>query len=271
MNEKTKNSFQKTVYDYYNANKRSLAWRDNPTPYQVVVSEIMLQQTQVDRVAIKFPLFMERFPALDALAAAPVHAVLAAWQGLGYNRRALALHQFAQRVQAEFGGRVPIEPSVLETFKGIGPATAASIVVYAYNEPHLFIETNVRAVFIHHFFKKTDTVHDKELVPLVAATVDSKHPREWYYALMDYGTMLKKQHKNPSRRSAHYAVQSKFEGSDRQVRGLILKLLTQVPSLSEHEIVAAIPREESVTRRILSAMEQEGFIVFRQGYYTCRA
>lgn len=271
MTEKNKRAFQQTVYDYYNANKRTLAWRDNPTPYQVVVSEIMLQQTQVDRVATKFPLFMERFPTLEALATAPVHAVLTAWQGLGYNRRALALHQFAQRVQAEFGGRVPTETPILETFKGIGPATAASIVVYAYNKPHVFIETNVRTVFIHHFFKKTETVHDKELAPFVAATIDSKDPREWYYALMDYGTMLKKQHKNPSRRSAHYAVQSKFEGSDRQVRGLILKLLTQVPSLSEQEIVAAIPREESLTRRILSALEQEGFILFRQGYYSCRA
>lgn len=267
---------QEAVYQHYNTHKRDLAWREVTAdgtidPYYVVVSEIMLQQTQVDRVKIKYAEFLERFPSLKDLAKAPVRDVLAAWQGLGYNRRALSLHQFAQRVMSEFQGSIPSDPATLETFKGIGPATAASIVAYAWDRPTIFIETNVRTVFIHHFFPDEQAVHDRDIQPLVEQTLDRAHPREWYYALMDYGTMLKKKHVNPSRKSAHYATQSKFEGSDRQVRGLILKMLTQIPRLHEDAFYESIPRERTLIKRVLDDLEREGFITVRAGYYRCAA
>lgn len=265
---------QETVYQHYTNHKRNLAWRETAedgtiNPYFVVVSEIMLQQTQVDRVKIKYAEFLEKFPTLEDLANAPVRYVLAAWQGLGYNRRALSLHQFAQRIMTEFQSTIPSDPTTLETFKGIGPATAASIVAYAWNQPTIFIETNIRTVFIHHFFPNEQAVHDREIQPLVEQALDRTNPRAWYYALMDYGTMLKKQHANPSRKSAHYATQSKFEGSDRQVRGLVLKMLTQIPRLHEDVFYESIPRERTLIKRVLDDLEREGFITVRARYYCC--
>ena len=260
-------SFKDQIYSYYIEHKRSFAWRETSDPYKIVVSEIMLQQTQTDRVKSKYETFIQTFPTIEDLAQAPLAAIIAAWQGLGYNRRAQALQLLAQRVMSEYGGKIPDAPEELVKFKGIGPATAASICAFAFNKPTVFIETNIRAVFIHcHFPTRTD-VADAEILPLVAETVDKENPREWYYALMDYGVMLKKLHKNPSRKSAHYTTQSKFEGSDRQVRGLILKLLTQFPRLSENFFFDEVPREPEKIKSILGDLEKEGFIKHTQGMY----
>lgn len=262
-----KELFQKHIYEYYNLNKRIFSWRDIKDPYRVVVSEIMLQQTQTDRVKAKYEQFISSFPSLDALAGASIAQVIAAWQGLGYNRRALALQSFAQRVNAEYGGNIPDNPDILVGFKGIGPATAASIAAFAFNKPTIFIETNIRAVYIHCFFKGHAKVKDSDIMPLVEQTLDLANPRQWYYALMDYGVMLKKTHKNPSRKSAHYAVQSKFEGSDRQVRGLILKKLIEVPRLALEVLLEEIPREPEKIIRILEDLEKEGFIYSHNNIY----
>ena len=229
--EKLKSLFNNYLYNYYEKNKRSFAWREEITPYKVLVSEIMLQQTQTDRVKEKFDLFMHLFPNIYTLAQAPFDQVLAAWKGLGYNRRALALHEIAKNILLEENGTLPFEPERLVRYKGIGQATAASICAFAYNKPTVFIETNIRTVFIYIFFKNNDVVHDKELFPLVQELLDEKNPRDWYYALMDYGVMLKKKFGNFSRLSAHYTRQSRFEGSDRQLRGKILAVLL------EHKIV----------------------------------
>lgn len=213
------------MYDYYQTNRRDFAWREEISPYRVVISEIMLQQTQTFRVAEKFEQFVSVLPSFQALAQAPLAMVLALWKGLGYNRRARYVQQIAQKVVTDFGGMLPYDPAVLETFPGLGKATARSIVVFAFNKPEVFIETNIRTVFIHHFFSDMHEVADRDLMPLVAKTLDHEQPREWYYALMDYGVMLKKQFKNPARRSAHYTIQSRFKGSNRQLRGKILELL----------------------------------------------
>ncbi len=260
-------SFIKRIYDYYRDNKRPFAWRNTDNPYYVVVSEIMLQQTQTHRVVDKFDQWVATFPTIEALAQSPQDKVLATWQGLGYNRRALALKQLAQQVVQEFKGEIPNDPDTLVTFKGIGPYTASSICTFAFNKPTVFIETNIRAVFIHEFFPKEKEVHDNQLMPLIEKTLDKKEPREWYYALMDYGVMLKKTHKNPSRNSAHHTKQSKFEGSDRQVRGTILKMLISDRSLSEQDFIHTIPREAPKVKKILSSLEQEGFIRYNKGYY----
>ena len=206
-----------------------MPWRDVITPYRVFVSEVMLQQTQVARAMEKFPQFIKQFPSFKALATAPLNELLFTWQGMGYNRRALYLKKAAETVVSDYHGRLPQSPEELEKLAGIGPATARSIAAFAWNSPEVFIETNVRAVFLHNFFAGRSSVSDSQLLPFIEAALDKKNPREWYYALMDYGTMLKKQNKNPSRASAHHVKQSKFEGSVRETRGKIVKLLAHGP------------------------------------------
>ena len=252
--------FQKHILDFYREHERSFAWRNTSDAYHIVVSEIMLQQTQTDRVAKKYESFLAAFPTVQTLSQAPLSTVIAQWQGLGYNRRAIALKELAQRVVHEFDAIIPSEPDILVTFRGIGPATAASICAFAFNRPTVFIETNIRAVFIHHFFKGKTEVHDRDLVPLVAQTLDFSQPRQWYYALMDYGVHLKKTLVNPSRRSAHHTKQSRFEGSDRQIRGAILRLLLKEPCITEESLINEWQCEENRIQALLHDLEHEGFI-----------
>ena len=173
--------------------------------------------------------FTERFPSFADLAAAELGDVLRAWSGLGYNRRAKFLHQTAQTVVTDYGGVLPRGPEVLVALPGIGPNTAGAIITYAYDEPAIFVETNIRTVFIHHFFADQIDVSDKRLLDLVDATLDKERPREWYWALMDYGTELKRSVGNTSRRSQAYRHQSKFEGSLRQIRGQVITSLAAAP------------------------------------------
>ena len=326
IDQNTITSFQQFIWDFYHDQGRSFSWRNSAPavaksfllrqqvlrssqsevegfggqvggqvdPYHVVVSEIMLQQTQTYRVEPKYEQFIELFPDFEALAHAPLRSVLAAWQGLGYNRRGKYLQQIAQKVVADFNGTLPNDPATLETFPGIGKGTAGSICAFAFNKPTIFIETNIRTVFIHSFFQNQESVHDKELLPLIAQTVDTDNPREWYYALMDYGVHLKKLHANPSRKSKHHTKQSKFEGSDRQIRGMIIKLLTEHASLEREQLFQLIGKdlsailsvvasakseavgdgwealakeEEQRVVRILDELQQERLIDYKEGYY----
>lgn len=228
--------FEKIVWNFYTKNKRDLPWRKTNNPYHIVVSEIMLQQTQVARVTEKYKEFLKAFPTWEHLAKAQLSEVLQHWSGLGYNRRARYLHLIAQKVVNEFEGKLPNDPTILEKFLGIGKATAASIAVYAFNKPIPFIETNVRRIYIHHFFADGKGIDDKEIAPLVEKTLDRKKPREWYWALMDYGTYLAKTIENPNRKSKHYSKQSKFEGSVRKIRGEIVRQLLKHKSLTETQI-----------------------------------
>jgi len=252
--------FQETITHHYENFGRSFAWRKNITPYHIVVSEIMLQQTQTHRVAEKFELFIARFPDFATLAAAPFEEVLRTWKGLGYNRRAMNLQKIAQLVTQGYSGALPSEPEVLETFPGIGKATAASICAFAYNKPTTFIETNLRTVFIYFFYPTKTDIHDKELMPLIEKTVDQSNPREWYYALMDYGVMLKKTIGNLSRQSKHHTKQSRFEGSDRQIRGMILQALLDTPGVTQNMLIKRLDKEEERVLKILKQLKSEGFI-----------
>ncbi len=217
------------VWDNYHSHGRSLPWRDRTDAYAIVVSELMLQQTQVQRVIPKFETFMATFPTVQALADAPQSDVIELWSGLGYNRRARFLHQTAKKVVEDFDGNFPDTVEGLVSLPGIGVNTAGAVLAYAFNIPRVFIETNIRSVYIYEFFPDSADVSDAELVPLIEATLDTSNPREWYWALMDYGTMLKKQVGNSARQSKHYKKQSKFEGSKRQVRGAVLRLLINGP------------------------------------------
>ncbi len=253
--------FQKVVLGYYRDHGRDLVWRKTTDPYRILVSEIMLQQTQVERVSMKFPAFIARFPDFGSLADAPLPEVLLAWQGLGYNRRALSLQKCACRVVEEYGGALPPDPEVLVTFPGIGRATAASICAFAFNMPVVFIETNIRRVFIHYFFDDSETVDDSEILPWVKKTLYRKDPRTWYNALMDLGTDLKTTVGNPNRRSRHYTKQAVFEGSDRKIRGSIIRVLLAEKRLTQKAIIQQLTEEEDRVIRILKDLEDEGFII----------
>jgi len=253
--------FQTQVLSFYKRHGRhDMLWRHTDDPYRILVSEIMLQQTQVERVAVKYPAFIQSFPDAVALASAPQSAVIAAWQGMGYNRRAIALKKCAEKMVNEYGGTLPRDPEVLAAFPGIGPATASSICAFAFNLPVVFIETNIRRVFIHFFFPGTEAVTDKEILPLVERALDRENPHVWYWALMDLGTDLKKRVPNPNRKSTGYTKQAPFEGSDRRIRGMILKFLIGNVPAREKAIVDCVHEEPARVRRILMVLEKEGFI-----------
>lgn len=267
------------------AHYRDLPWRNIDDAYGVLVSEVMLQQTQVSRVLRYWERWMGLFPTADALAAADTPLVLEMWQGLGYNRRALALKRACETCAAEHAGRLPETVEELVKLPGIGPATAAGIVAFAYNRPAVYLETNVRSVFLHELFPEREGVNDKELVPYIADTCPAPSsaleadggewmPRSWYYALLDYGAHLKTQVANPSRRSAHHARQGKFEGSHREKRSFILKLVLAHPEgIAVGEVIAALNAHERDAGRdaldaeacedVMSELAAEGFFQLR--------
>ncbi len=253
-------SFQRKVLDIYARQGRDLPWRKRVTPYRVVVSEIMLQQTQVDRVIKKYREFLAAFPSFGALAAAPTQKLLRIWSGMGYNRRALALRDLARKVVSEHKGRLPSDPAVLRTLPGIGPYTAGAVAAFAFNRPVVFLDTNVRRVFLHDFFGDREGVRDDELIPLIERTLPLGRSRTWYNALMDYGTLLKKEHGNPNRRSAHYSRQSPFENSNRQVRGALLKALVAGRPMTRAQLVKRTGMDAERVERNLLRMEKEGFL-----------
>ncbi|MFA7014060.1 MAG: hypothetical protein WC202_14000 [Desulfobacterales bacterium] len=257
--------FQQHVMDFYAAKGRhDMAWRQTKDPYKIVVSEVMLQQTQVPRVEVIYPKFIERFPDFASLASAEQADLLAAWQGMGYNRRALNLQKLAGVIADEYGGRVPEDPAVLLTLPGIGPATSCSIAAFAFNRPVVFIETNIRRVFIHYFFEEGVVVDDRELLPLVSAMLPA-NSREWYWALMDLGTALKSAVKNPNQQSRHYTKQKSFEGSDRQIRGGVLKRMLEQKSGTAEFFAKEMKGDPARVRRIMDAMTDEGFFVREEG------
>ncbi len=208
-----------------------------------------------------FESFTSRWPDAATLARARLGSVLKAWQGLGYNRRAKLLHECARTVVRDYGGRLPTEEAALRELPGIGPYTAAAVAAFAGNRPSVVIETNVRSVYIHHFFADREGVTDAEIVPLVEATVDRENPREWYQALMDYGAWLKRQGVNPSRRSAHYTRQAPLKGSNREVRGAILKALSAERELDRRALAGATGVSPERVRPALAGLVAEGMVV----------
>lgn len=223
--------FSNSVWKYWKEHGRhDLPWRKTTDPYKILVSEVMLQQTQVERVIPYYKAFLKRFPTVQSLAEAPLRDVLTLWQGLGYNRRAKMLHQAAKAVVEEYGGTFPKTAVELEKLPGIGPYTAGAVTAFAYNHDGIFIETNIRTVITHHFFSDQETVLDSD----VRAVLEKMHPagqaRDWYAALMDYGAHLKRSGVRINARAKGYTKQSRFAGSPREVRGAILRLLAGGPA-----------------------------------------
>ena len=256
--------FVRTVRSYYREHRRhDLPWRraeldGSFDPYKILVSEVMLQQTQVPRVIPKHDAFLRRFPTLRSLAEASLGDVLVAWQGLGYNRRAKYLWQAARTVMSDYHSALPRSVDELSKLPGIGRNTAGAILAYAFNEPVVFVETNIRTVFIHHFFRDQAGVPDRVILDLVSRTLGNDNLREWYWALMDYGSYLKQSVGNLSRNSRVYTKQSTFAGSERQLRGRVLRLLAQ-KSISGTELLAELDDPRST--KLLAQLEQEGLIL----------
>lgn len=237
---------------------RSMPWREDTRAYYVLVSELMLQQTQVPRVVPKFEAFIERFPNERALAAASLADVLRMWQGLGYNRRAKFLHEAGKMILEEFGGVFPESEADIMRLPGVGKNTAGAIRAYAFNMPSIFVETNVRTVYIHHFFADDFAVDDKQIIELLEATIDRNNPRQFYQNLMDYGSWLKSQGVRNISQSRHYKKQSPLKGSVREVRGQIVRALSE-----EAKTEALLRRTISSDERFTAALDgllKEGIV-----------
>jgi A/G-specific adenine glycosylase len=262
--------FREAVYANYERAGRSFPWRQRISPWGVLVSEFMLQQTQTDRVVPYWERWLERWPAPADLAAAPLEETLREWSGLGYNRRGKNLKECARIITEKYGGTVPQTPEKLLPLPGIGAYTAGAVACFAYNYPSVFIETNIRAAVIHFFFQNTEEITDAELFPVLETSLDRQNPRKWYWALMDYGAALKKLISNPSRKSAHYTKQSRFEGSFRQLRGALIKsLVSQGPAAAE-ELVRRTGVEPERLYKALEALEKDSMVAEKGGLYRIR-
>lgn len=260
MDQQKLKMFVRDIWKYYAQNKRNFPWRETKDPYAILVSEIMLQQTQTKRVLEKYKEFLKCFPTIQSLHKASLRKILNVWQGLGYNRRALALKKIGDIVFKKYKGKIPNNPSMLVALPGIGEATAGAICAFAFNIPTVFIETNIRRVYIHFFFKGPKKVNDEEIKKLLRATIDKKKPREWYYALMDFGSMLGHTQQNPNRKSAMYKVQSVFEGSDRQLRAKIIRFLLSHKTGNQENFSRIFSSKIDRIEKILTGLEKDGLI-----------
>lgn len=260
--------FQGIILENYRKMARRFPWRETYNPYYIFVSEFMLQQTQAERVVQKYEIFISKYPDFGSLAQASLEDVMKIWQGLGYNRRAVWMKKAAEQIYRNYNGILPKDPKILESFKGIGHATAREMVTFSYNIRAPFIETNIRRVYIYFFFAESREIDDKEILELVDQTIYDNNPREWFYALMDYGVMLKKKFpkENPNIRSVKYSKRSKFDGSNRQLRGKILKLIIDSSGIEiDHLISHILQNSESIWNRELimrniAKMQNEGII-----------
>lgn len=268
-----KAAFRKIIYTYYKKYGRDFPWRIRSgkiNPYDVLVSEVMLQQTQADRVVPKFKAFTKKFPTIRSLARADQSEVLKLWSGLGYNRRALNLHKAAKIIVEKYKGEIPKDKNTLMTLPSVGPYTAGAIRSFAYNIPDVFLETNIRTVFIHFFYSKRRTkISDNELLKTAEAVLDMKNPSSWYAALMDYGAMLKRTEGNNITKSKHYTKQKAFRGSDRALRGMLIRELI----ISSRTKAQLIKKSGYVPERVelqLKNLIKEGFIKSKGNRFTVK-
>lgn len=256
----TPQQFRKIVWAHHKKEGRhNLPWRKTYNPYRILVSEVMLQQTQVERVIPYYQEWMKKFPTVRALGEASLADVLKSWQGLGYNRRGKALWEAAKLVTMS-GGVFPTSPEGLEKLPGVGPYTARAVMAFAHNADVIFIETNIRTAVTHHFFPTKKIVDDKAILKILEAAYPKGKAREWYAALMDYGAHLKRSGVKLNSKAKGYTKQSKFSGSDREARGAILKELVKKPA-TKFRLTGLLgdDRKEQVERQ-LQKLRKEGMV-----------
>jgi|AntDeeMinimDraft_6_1070357.scaffolds.fasta_scaffold04777_2 A/G-specific adenine glycosylase len=261
-------TFRKLVWDFYeNQGRDDLPWRKTQDPYAIYISEMMLQQTQTARVIEKYESWLDHFPTFEAAAETNTKEILKQWQGLGYNRRALYIKETCKTVVEKYDGTLPRAESELLSLPGIGPYTAGAIQAFAHNLPVVFVETNIRSVFIHHFFAEEEDVSDERIKERVHGTLPEKKIRDWYWALMDYGNWLKREVGNLNRRAKSYQRQSKFAGSNRQLRSLLTQfILAHEPVKRAHlqaefaELVSTHERMKPIEVN-LKELKKEGFLI----------
>lgn len=260
---------QRTLLDWYAREKRDLPWRRTRDPYAILVSELMLQQTQVDRVIPKWEAWLEQFPTVEALAAAPTSAVIKAWSGLGYNRRAINLQRLARAVVATHGGHIPHDVAELKALPGIGPYTAGAVAAFAHNRPVAMVDVNIRRL-LHRLFVGAEVpdyrVSEGEIWAMARAAVPAGRSADWHQALMDLGATICRPRplcdrcpvRDWCRAASEFAElppdaprptksQGKWDGSNRQFRGRILRAL------------GALPHGEGLPLAVLGAQVREEY------------
>jgi A/G-specific adenine glycosylase len=272
---------QRCVLAFYRTRRRDLPWRKTRDPYRILVSEIMLQQTQVDRVVPKYREFLRRFPHARSLAAARFGDVLRAWIGLGYNGRALRLWRCARAIVREHHGRVPSDPRVLETLPGIGPYTAAAVASFAFGAQLVVIDTNVRRV-LSRTLAARDAVPVPRLATLARAALPAKHGAQWAQALMDVGALFCRPAPRcqscPAHAACAFALQGRaparsslrrsqpYRSSDRFYRGRVMKLLAGRPSIPRREVGEQVKEgfgasDAAWLNALIRGLERDGLII----------
>ena len=267
-------TFQNTILDWHSGNRRDMPWRSTHDPYRILVSEVMLHQTQVTRVIPKYHLFLDHFPDVNALSLAPQNKLLEIWQGLGYWRRALFLRSAAKIIVSELNGSFPSESATLQRLPGVGPYTASAIACFAFGSTEAFLDTNIRRVYLHFFFQDVTDVHDREIMKIAAEAVRTDNPREWHYALFDYGACVLTRD-NTNHRSKHYKKQSAFEGSFRSFRTKAVRRLLTEPhnSMSKRDLREFVSmdikahRAEYQTDDVIEALLNDNLIKECDGRY----
>jgi A/G-specific adenine glycosylase len=267
--------FQKKILTWYEEHQRDLPWRKTRDPYHILVSEIMLQQTQVTRVIPKFEAWLSMLPTVKELAVAPTVTVLTLWSGLGYNRRALNLKKTAQIISEKYDGRFPQNEKALMALPGIGIYTARAVLCFAFDQQVAVVDTNVKKVILTQLFRsfpeeirlgdgsstQNDLKIDEKMIMTIAEQI-LPHGKayEWNQALMDYSsTVLKKE-------KIHIPKQSKFIGSRRYYRGRVLKVLLEKKSVPIEELGSLIKNgfaahDQEWLEKLLGELINEGFIV----------
>ena len=259
--------FQRMILDWGRGHRRDMPWRSTRDPYEILVSEVMLQQTQVSRVLPKYEEFLREFPTPEALAAASQAKLLRVWQGLGYWNRALRLRDAARMVIEEFDGQFPHDPATLRTLPGVGPYTAGAVACFAFGCAEPFLDTNIRRVYLYFFFPGEDDVPDSRIMEIARRALWTEDPREWGYALFDYGA-TELRDRTINRRSRHYARQSAFEGSFRSFRTQTLRhvLAQEGASISKPDLENFLARRLAngdhpyTSQEVVDALVQDGLL-----------
>lgn len=254
--------FYTRIMAFYAASGRHFPWRERRNPYIIILSEMMLQQTQTERVLPKYEAFLALWPDMESFKQdATLPEVLTLWSGLGYNRRAKYLFDTLKSLDVT----KVTEEQYLRTLPGVGPSTAAAVLAFACNQKAVYLETNVRRVLLTVFFAEEENVPDGALKEILISLYPYVEDFAlWYYALMDYGVFLARHLVNANRRSRHYQVQSRFCGSFRQIRGALLSAITQKGALTHDEAVA-LGYDGAAVDKALKALEKDALITFSEG------